>query len=55
VRSGIARQCGLEYEGRAGLIALLRRLGLEPRKPKAISRNLDPAKQAAFIRSYEHC
>ena len=29
------------------------RLGMEHRKPTAISRKLDPAKQAAFIRSYE--
>jgi len=49
----IARECGLEYEGRSGLIALLHRLGMEHRKPKAISRKLDPAKQAVFIRSYE--
>ena len=40
-------------EGRSGLIALLHRLGMEHRKPTAISRKLDPAKQAAFIRSYE--
>jgi hypothetical protein len=26
---------------------------MEHRKPTAISRKLDPAKQAAFIRSYE--
>jgi transposase len=49
----IARECGLEYEGRSGLIALLHRLGMEHRKPKAISRKLDPAKQAVFIKSYE--
>ena len=49
----IARECGLEYEGRSGLIALLHRLGMEHRKPTAISRKLDPAKQAVFIRSYE--
>ena len=49
----IARECGIEYEGRSGLIALLHRLGMEHRKPTAISRKLDPAKQAAFIRSYE--
>ena len=49
----IAREYGLEYEGRSGLIALLHRLGMEHRKPTAISRKLDPAKQAAFIRSYE--
>ena len=49
----IARECGIEYEGRSGLIALLHRPGMEHRKPKAISRKLDPAKQAAFIKSYE--
>ena len=49
----IARECGIEYEGRSGLIALLHRLGMEHRKPTAISRQLDPAKQAAFIRRYE--
>ena len=26
---------------------------MEHRKPKAISRKLDPAKQAAFIKAYE--
>jgi len=26
---------------------------MEHRKPKAVSRKLDPAKQAAFIRAYE--
>jgi len=49
----IARECGIEYEGRSGLIALLHRLGMEHRKPTAISRKLNPAKQAAFIKSYE--
>ena len=49
----IARECGIEDQGRSGLIALLHRLGMEHRKPTAISRKLDPAKQAAFIRSYE--
>ena len=49
----IERECGIEYEGRSGLIALLHRLGMEHRKPTTISRKLDPAKQAAFIRSYE--
>ena len=44
---------GIEYQTRSGLIALLHRLGLEHRKPKAISRKLDPAKQAIFIKDYE--
>lgn len=37
----------------AGLIALLHRLGFEYRKPKAMPRRLDDAKQQAFIDRYE--
>lgn len=48
----IEKECGIEYQGRSGLIALLHRLGMEHRKPKAVSRKLDPEKQAAFIKSY---
>src|SRR3954454_14689267 len=40
------------YESRSGLIALLHRLGLEHRKPQAVSRKVDPAKQKAFIDTY---
>src|SRR3954466_7589137 len=39
------------YESRSGLIALVHRL--EHRKPEAVSRKLDPAKQKAFIDAYE--
>jgi transposase len=46
-------ECGIEYQGRSGLIALLHRLGMEHRKPKTVSRKLDPEKQAAFIKAYE--
>jgi transposase len=53
IGSWIVLEFGVEYEGRSGLIALLHRLGMEHRKPKGISRKLDPAKQAAFIKSYE--
>lgn len=53
VGAWIARECGIEYQTRSGLIALLHRLGMEHRKPKAISRKLDPAKQEAFIKEYE--
>ncbi len=53
VGAWIALECGIEYETRSGLIALLHRLGMEHGKPKAISRKLDPAKQAAFIKAYE--
>jgi transposase len=49
----IAKECGVDYQGRSGLIALLHRLGMEHRKPKAVSRKLDPAKQAAFIAAYD--
>jgi transposase len=53
VGAWIAAECGIEYQTRSGLIALLHRLGMEHRKPTAISRKLDPAKQAAFIKAYE--
>jgi len=53
VGAWIVAECGIEYQTRSGLIALLHRLGMEHRKPKAISRKLDPAKQAAFIKGYE--
>ena len=43
---------GVEYS-HAGLIALLHRLGLEYRKPQAAPRNLDVAKQKAFIALYD--
>ena len=49
----IEQECGIAYQGRSGLIALLHRLGMEHRKPKAVSRKLDPDKQAAFIAAYE--
>ena len=35
----------------ACLIALLHRLGMEHRKPKTVSRKLDPEKQAALVLS----
>jgi transposase len=50
----IAAELGIEYQSRSGLVALLHRLGMEHRKPKAISRKLAPEKQAAFIKAYEH-
>jgi transposase len=52
VGAWIARQFGVEYQSRSGLIALLHRLGMEHRKPKAISRRLDPEKQKTFIEEY---
>lgn len=53
VGAWIGAECGIEYQSRSGLIALLHRLGMEHRKPKAVSRQLDPEKQAAFIKAYE--
>jgi transposase len=53
VGTWIEKEYGIEYQGRSGLIALLHRLGMEHRKPKAVSRKLDPEKQTAFIKAYE--
>jgi transposase len=54
VSAWIGTECGIIYESRSGLIALLHRLGMEHRKPKAVSSKLDPDKQAAFIKSYDN-
>jgi hypothetical protein len=53
VGAWIETECGITYESRSGLIALLHRLGMEHRKPKAVSSKLDADKQAAFIKAYE--
>ncbi len=53
VGAWIETEYGIEYQGRSGLIGLLHRLGMEHRKPKTVSRKLDPEKQAAFIKAYE--
>ena len=50
----IAREFGIVYESRSGLIALLHRLGLEYSKPETIGRKLDVQKQKAFIEAYEN-
>lgn len=50
----IEQECGVVYEGRSGLIALLHRLGMEHRRPREVSRKMDPAKQEAFIKAYEN-
>src|SRR3954471_24734812 len=52
VGAWIEHEFEVVYESRSGLIALLHRLGLEHRKPQAVSRKLDPAKQKAFINAY---
>src|SRR5450432_3626514 len=54
VGAWIAKEFGLVYESRSGLIALLHHLGLEYHKPEVISRKLDPQTQKAFIASYEN-
>ena len=48
----IEKEFEIVYQGRSGLIALLHRLGMEHRKPQAIPRKLDEAKQKAFIEGY---
>ena len=48
----LKRSFGLSYS-RAGLIALLHRLGFSYRKPQAMPRGLDDARQQAFIDKYE--
>lgn len=48
----IGQEYGVIYQGRSGLIALMGRLGLVYRKPKAVSRKLDVEKQKAFIEAY---
>src|SRR4051794_37201233 len=53
VGAWIEHEFEVVYESRSGLIALLHRLGLEHRKPQAVSRKLDPARQQAFIDTYE--
>jgi transposase len=54
VGAWIAKEFGLVYESRCGLIALLHRLGLEYHKPEVISRKLDEKTQKAFIAGYEN-
>ena len=48
----IEKNLALSYS-RPGLIALLHRLGFDYRKPREAPRNLDEARQKAFIASYE--
>jgi transposase len=53
VGAWLEKTYGVRYS-HAGLIALLHRLGFEYRKPKAMPRGLDDAKQQAHIRGYEN-
>ena len=47
----IEKTYGISYT-RSAIIKLLKRMGMEYRKPKAVPRKLDLAKQATFIRAY---
>ncbi|MCK5366695.1 MAG: IS630 family transposase, partial [Gammaproteobacteria bacterium] len=53
VGAWIEREFGIVYQSRSGLIALLHRLGMEHRRPQAVSGKLDEAKQKAFIEAYD--
>ena len=53
VGTWLRRTFGVSYS-RSGLIALLHRLGFHYRKPEAMPRGLDDARQQAFIDEYEN-
>lgn len=53
VGAWIDREFGVSYQGRSGLVGLLHRLGMEHRKPKAVSSKLDEATQRGFIETYQ--
>ena len=53
VGAWIEQEFGITYRSRSGLVALLHRLGMEHRKPQAISQKLDVDKQKDFIEAYE--
>jgi len=53
IRAHVAAECGLNYSN-SGCIKLLARLGFEYRKPKALPRVADAAKQTEFIAMYEN-
>jgi transposase len=52
VGAWLEQEFGVVYESRSGLICLLHRLGMEHRKPQAVSAKLDEVKQEAFIDAY---
>ena len=53
VGAWIEQEFSITYQSRSGLVALLHRLGMEHRKPQAVSQKLDVAKQKAFIEAYD--
>ena len=50
----VAREFGVVYESRSGLVKLLHRLGVEFQKLEVIGRRLDEGKQRALIAAYEN-
>ena len=54
VGAWLERECGISYQGRSGVIALLHRLGFEHRRPTPLACRLDVPKQKAFIAAYEN-
>ena len=54
VGAWIEREFAIAYQSRSGLIALLHRLGMEHRRPQAVSAKLDEAKQKAFIEASQN-
>ena len=53
IRAHVAAECGLNYS-HSGCIKLLARMGFEYRRPKALPRVADVAKQAEFIAMYDN-
>ena len=53
VGAWIEQEFGVVYQSRSGLVAILHRLGMEHRKPQAVSQKLDVDKQKDFIEAYE--
>jgi transposase len=53
VGAWIEQEFGIVYQSRSGLVALLHRLGMEHRKPQAVSQKLDVDKQKGFIEAYK--
>jgi len=53
VGTWIKQEFSISYQSRSGLVALLHRLGMEHRKPQAVSQKLDVDKQKTFIKACE--
>ena len=53
VGAWIEQEFGIVYQSCSGLVALLHRLGMEHRKPQAVSQKLDVDKQKDLIEAYK--